>query len=391
MKKRTRKWNQGNLEQCSFANQRQRVSRRLEIDAPVEVAFVRACLEQQPAWLPAGSTELSYSDSGGDEDGALWSDIATGALLFRRPDLQTFWMTTLLDRRRHRYQATLVVPELAVGTLDLQMEGQAATTTVTFELSVTALSEAGSALFDEAIGQRLQALLERFGESLASSLVTEPASRAPVAARQQRREIVEHETTINGDIDECFALGCPVAELLWIDGWKFDLVYSESGKNETGCVFLEPGSGRKMLGSPGANTYWYTTRFDVEQHRFDAIWLTRDLTIARWKVTMTDLGGGQTRVHWRLSYTGLGAEGNRLIGEPGLDLRMKMGLSFLATALKHYVESGSIYRFTIWRKLRLAASLVGASVSRYFRSSATRPRQPVFGGSPTSDILPRGR
>lgn len=153
-------------------------------------------------------------------------------------------------------------------------------------------------------------------------------------------ETVEHEITITGDIIECFALACPVAELLWIDDWKFDLVYSESGKNETGCVFLEPSTGLSMLRSPGANAYWYTTRYEVEQHRFDAIWLTRDLAIARWEVSMTDLGDGRTRVKWSLVYTGLGAEGNSIIGEPGLGVRMKKGLSFIATSLKHYVETG---------------------------------------------------
>ena len=82
---------------------------------------------------------------------------------------------------------------------------------------------------------------------------------------------------------------------------------------------------------------------------------------------MTDLGGVQTGVNWRLIYTGLGQEGSRIIGEPGLDRRMLNGLSFLATALKHYVETGSIYRLSSWRKVRLAASLVGASLSRHFR------------------------
>jgi hypothetical protein len=158
-----------------------------------------------------------------------------------------------------------------------------------------------------------------------------------------------------------------VAELLWIDDWKFDLVYSESGRNETGCVFLEPSTGLSILRSPGANTYWYSTLYDAEQYRFEAVWLTRDLTIARWEVGMTDLGKGQTRVDWSITYTSLGPEGSRIIGESDLDKRMTNALSYLATSLKHYVETGSLYRLSSHRKLRVAASLIGAALGRHFR------------------------
>ena len=69
---------------------------------------------------------------------------------------------------------------------------------------------------------------------------------------------------------------------------------------KTGCVFLEPSTGLSILRSPGANTYWYTTLYDTEQHRFEVIWLSRDLTIAGWELSMTDLGRGQTRANWSL-------------------------------------------------------------------------------------------
>jgi len=376
-----KQWNQGDLDQNPFVMQRKDATHRVLIDAPVARLFERACLAGQPGWLPPGSVRLSCSESGKDEKNALWSESETGPALFRRPELQTFWTTTLLDPEHHRYQAVLINPELAMGTLDVEMEEQDDGTIVRFDLSYTVLSEAGSALFDEEIGGRLGRLLERFGHTLTSSLTAEPVPPVTVDSRQAQRQGVEHEMTITGDIDECFALACPVAELLWIDDWKFDLIYSESGRNETGCIFLEPGTGLSIVRSPGANTYWYTTRFDTEQHRFEAIWLTRDLTIARWELNMTDLGGGQTRVLWSLVYTGLGLEGSRIIGESGFDERMKRALSFLATSLKHYVETGSVYRLSSQRKVRLAASLIGAALGRHFRGQST--------GDGTASTLPR--
>ncbi|MFC1706574.1 hypothetical protein ACFL59_07090 [Planctomycetota bacterium] len=371
MRLSNKRWNQGNVDQNPFAMQRQQATHRVQIDAPAMWLFERACLAGQPGWLPAGSMQLSYSESGKDELNALWSENETGPALFQKPGLRTFWTTTLLDPVRCRYEAVLVAPELAMGTLNVEMAEQDGGTAVRFDLSYTVISESGSALFDEVIGDRLGQLLERFGRNLTSSLSAGTASEVRLATHKARRRAVEHETTIDGDVDECFALACPVAELLWIDDWHFDLVYSESGRNEEGCIFLEPASGLSILRSPGANTYWYTTRFDTDEHRFEAIWLTRDVTIARWELSMTDLGGGRTRVNWSLVYTGLCPEGSRVIGESDFAERMKRVLSFLAASLKHYVETGTCLRITKRRKLQLAASLIGTALGRHFRRRRT--------------------
>jgi hypothetical protein len=367
MKLSSKRWNQGNLNLSPFAPLRKRAAHQLRINAPIGCLYEQACLADLPGWLPLESVRLSSSENEKGKRQTLWSESETGSVVLRQPGLQTFWTITRRDPERFSCQAILLNPELAIGTLDVRMEEQDGGTVVLFDLSYTVLSEAGSALFNEGIEMRLGQLLERFGHTLANLPAAEPATTVTEASYQPPRLSIEHEITISGDIDECFALACPVAELLWIDDWKFDLIYSESGKNETGCVFLEPSSGLSMLRSAGANTYWYTTRFDTEKHRFDAIWLTRDLTIADWQASMTDLGGGQTRVNWSLSYTALGQEGRRILSESGMAKRMKRGLSFLATSLKHYTETGSIYRLSGQLKVRIAASLIGAALGRHFR------------------------
>ena len=367
----SRKWNQGNLDQNPFPTQRERAASRLRIDAPVGHLFERACLAGPPAWLATESLGLVCTESGHDEANALWWDDETGPALLRREGLRTFWTTTRTDPERHRHQSVLVCPELAVGTLDVVMEARDGGTLVRFDLSCTVLSEAGSSLFDEGIRRRMDRLLERFGRSLTESMSARTAPAASVGSRPARRSAVEHERVIDGDIDECFALACPVAELRWIPGWHFDLVYSESGRNETGCVFLEPSTGLSILRSPGAHTYWYTTDFDEEQHRFDAVWLTGNLTLARWKLQMTDLGDGRIRVTWSLVYTGLGPDGDRLLGESGMEGRMKRALGFLATCLTQYVETGTMYRLSSGRKLRLVGSLIGATLGRHLRRRRT--------------------
>jgi hypothetical protein len=358
------RWNQGNLELNPFTPTRKRAAHQVRIEAQVADLFKRACLADLPGWLPSGAVCLSGNGQGKH---ALWSESETASLVLQQPGRQTFWTITRLEAEHFHCQAVLLDPDLAIGTLDISMEGQEGSTVVRFDLAYTVLSEAGSDLFDQGIEGRLARLLQRFGDTLTRLLDAAPTTPAGALSYQPQHPCAEHEITINGNIDECFALACPVAELLWIDDWKFDLIYSESGKNETGCTFLEPSSGLSMLRSVNTNTYWYTTRYDTEQHRFDAVWLSRDLSIAHWQVRMTDLGEGQTRTTWRLGYTALGHEGNRILGEPGMEARMKRGLRFITTSLKHYVETGKIYRLSGQRKLQVAAALIGAALGRHLR------------------------
>ena len=359
-------WNQGHLARSPSGSDHQRVTHRIALGAPADRLFERACLAGLPGWRSAGAARLSFSESGHDEVDAVWSEGETGRVLFPSVGPQTFWTTTAVDPQRRRLQAVMMCPELGMGCLDIAMDEQDGGTGVRLELSYTVLSETGPALLDGELHDRLLRLLEGFGRTLASSWDSEAASPVP-AQGEAARQKTEYTIDISGDVDRCFALACPVAELLWIDGWTFDLIYSQSGKNEPGCVFLEPSSGLSMLRSPGAHTYWYTTRYCTEQHEFDAVLLTRDLTVGHWQIRMADLGDGQTRVRWRLTYTGLGPEGNRIVREPALSTRMRQALAFLAASMKHYVETGSVYRLSGKRKLRLAASLIRAALGRRWR------------------------
>lgn len=362
-----KQWNQGKLELNPFAMERRRAVHRMRLDAPADQLFQAACLTGQPGWLSAGSVRLTCSESGRDEPKAIWSESGTGEALFLQPGLRTIWTTTINDREGRRHQSVLLNPDLAAGTLDMVMEKEGGGTRVVFELTLTVLSQAGSLLFDSGLDDRMAKLLKGFGQTLAGAFSTGPASAVVLDSLRSRRRAVQIEQIIEGDLDDCFALACPVAELLWIDDWHFDLIYSESGKNETGCVFLEPGTGLSILCSPGANTYWYTTCHDTEAHRFKAVLLTGDLTLAHWDVRMTDRGGGRLRVEWNLAYCGLSPEGSRIIGERGLAGRMERALRFLSAALKQYMESSTLYRLSTGIKLKIAASLIGASLGRHFR------------------------
>jgi hypothetical protein len=53
--------------------------------------------------------------------------------------------------------------------------------------------------------------------------------------------------TIKAAPSEVHALICPVKEAEWLDGWDYDLIFSQSGFAEAGCVFISRSEGAKEM------------------------------------------------------------------------------------------------------------------------------------------------
>ena len=183
---------------------------------------------------------------------------------------------------------------------------------------------------------------------------------------KMERANARYEVRIKSDIDNCFSLVCPKAELSWIDGWQFDMVFSESGKNENNCIFMEALSGLAVLHSPGLNTYWYTTLYDPENHRCHFVLWSQKPVIAKLEIHMDALPDGTTLVKWDLTYTALTQEGNKIIREKDFTERMSNMINFLGLSAQHYMETGKIYKLPRKRKFDLALSIAGARVKRHF-------------------------
>ena len=160
-----------------------------------------------------------------------------------------------------------------------------------------------------------------------------------------KRVCVTHEERIKATPDECFSLACPVEELKWIDNWRFDMIYSDSGRNEDNCIFREDMSGTAVLNLPGLSTYWYTTLYDTADHRFHSLLMYGDKAVSRFEFEAGDDGDGYSIGSWRLTYTALNEEGNDIADESLKD-RMLFMLTFLGRSAKHYLETGEMLRMS---------------------------------------------
>lgn len=330
MKRNGRTWNNGNLKLDQVKMKRQRGSHRVAVAASCESVFALI-----PPLLAPGRNE-------------------------------THWFLTHNDPDTHRVVAVLLKPELAIGKLVIELSACHEGTLLSLDFVYTAISVQGNALFDDRLEGRIQQMLQAFaaalqGRSVAPDELLLPG-QGPASGMQEtfRPESAgaSHEIVIRGDADECFALACPVAELDWIDNWQFHLLYSDSGRNEDGCIFIEAVSGFAVHRVAKADTYWYTTLYDPSARRFHAVLLTCDFVIGKWSIEVDAIGDGNCRMRLALMDTGLNEEGNQIILENGFETRVANMLRFILNSAKHFMETGRILRLPARRKARLVLLLV---------------------------------
>ena len=140
--------------------------------------------------------------------------------------------------------------------------------------------------------------------------------------------------TIPTTPEQVYPLLCPVREYDWIPGWSCDLIYTESGLAEKGCIFRTsfPGEGQEL---------WVVSRYEPEERRFEVVRSIEGSRVVHVEVSLTPRDDGSTDMVWTETTTALDDEGNAYIdgfSEEGHVARMRL----LGQALSHFCETGKL-------------------------------------------------
>ena len=157
----------------------------------------------------------------------------------------------------------------------------------------------------------------------------------------------QHESfsiSIDAPAEKIFPLACPVEELKWINGWDYNMIYSDSGKNENNCIFTENMSAQHIMGTEKSElTYWATTLYD-QANQIIAFILLRSSTVTKLEIVMKTINPQATTVTWDMTITAINGEAGSVFNET-LKERMMLMMTFLGHSLKHYCETGTILIF----------------------------------------------
>jgi hypothetical protein len=103
-----------------------------------------------------------------------------------------------------------------------------------------------------------------------------------------------------------FPLLCPVREREWIAGWTADVVYSESGLIEDGCIFT---TRHPQLGE----AIYVTSRHEKDAGCVEFVVFYPGKCVQQLEIALARRPEGGTSVRWSRTYTGLSREGNACI------------------------------------------------------------------------------
>ncbi|MGC4116046.1 MAG: SRPBCC family protein [Myxococcales bacterium] len=126
-----------------------------------------------------------------------------------------------------------------------------------------------------------------------------------------------------------FPLLCPVREREWLDGWEADVLHSESGLAELGCVFV----GRA---GPTVGTYLITR---YEPQRLVEFAVHYGPVVEHMSIRVELAGDGGTDLHWSKTFTSLSPEGNAWI-EARVPAAIEARLADLERMLVRFVQRG---------------------------------------------------
>ncbi len=144
-----------------------------------------------------------------------------------------------------------------------------------------------------------------------------------------KRVVVEREKVLHAPPDQVFPLLCPTREYEWIENWKCDLIYSQSGYAESDCIFIN---------RLGTYETWMFTRYEPERFLFEVAVFTSH-ALLRIELSLADNENGTTTIKWRCTVTSSDRLGSWFVEkQAGKQLGRKIEKLF--AQLDHYLLTG---------------------------------------------------
>ena len=136
---------------------------------------------------------------------------------------------------------------------------------------------------------------------------------------------------VHAEPEAIFPLLCPVREFDWIPAWDCELVYTESGLAEEGCVF------QTDKGGDGGTDTWVISRHEpAERVSFVRV---NSLRAIRYDIFLQPEGDGSTTLSWEQEITALNEEGDRHVAAQSQE-EFAATIGKVERMLEHYLKTG---------------------------------------------------
>jgi len=149
------------------------------------------------------------------------------------------------------------------------------------------------------------------------------------------RIVRSYTQRIQAPPESVFPLLCPVREAEWLAGWSdgLEMVHSDSGLAEEGCVFRT-----RMAGRP--ETIWMITRHDPASRVVEFFRVTTTLVAARLRIGVDAEGEGASSVHITYAFTPLSPRGRAFLQENHSEEAFRRDMAWWEDSMNHWLRSG---------------------------------------------------
>jgi len=151
-----------------------------------------------------------------------------------------------------------------------------------------------------------------------------------------RRITRNYRQTINAPPEAVFPLLCPVREAEWLAGWKYEMIYSDSGLAEEGYVFSTPGDDEE-------DTVWVISRYDRGNYLIDFTRFTPGSRTCVLKVAVTPKDETTSNVDISYTYISITEDGNIWIDNFTED-KFLDAVKFWEKSMNYFLETGKKYQ-----------------------------------------------
>ena len=142
----------------------------------------------------------------------------------------------------------------------------------------------------------------------------------------------KYRQTIDAAPENVFPLLCPVREAEWLDGWRYDLIYSESGLVEEGAVFSTSYEGEE-------DTVWVVTKHDPRKFQVDFVRFTHGSRTCLLKIDVKSKDAESSFVDIAYAYTSITPAGNEFI-DHFTEADFLDAVTFWEKSMNYYLKTG---------------------------------------------------
>jgi len=116
-------------------------------------------------------------------------------------------------------------------------------------------------------------------------------------SNKQRKLERSYQQTLQGKKEEIFPLLCPVREKEWLRGWDYNLIYSNSGLAEKGCVF--------ETNNDFGSFQWIMTKYDSTDYEIQFVKFIQNKMIVVIDIELLDGEGDIVYCNIEYSFTAI--------------------------------------------------------------------------------------